>query len=184
LRRRFYQLLPALLLSAALAPPSVAGSPSATLTWEAEGSRSAEVALLLVLELGPEGPRLLDARTAPVRAKVRRDREEDQGPIFALLDRGGRPLAVGRLRVPSRLHGPVLDEAGEVRCVSVPLDQVVVAVRVPMPAGATRFQIFEAADFSPSTGQELAAALGARPADAGLHRLASFDVGALAEGDR
>ena len=149
------------------------------MTWAAETSRSSERALLLVLERGREGWSLLDARTAPVEAKVRRSGGPETGPVFALFDGEGHPLVAGRLRVPDRLHGPVIDEEGLVRCVSVPLESPTIAVRLPMPAGAARLTIFEPTDFAPTSGAELAAALGARADDAGLRRLASFDLSDL-----
>ena len=184
MRRPPLPLLASLLLGALLAAPALAGSPAASLTWESAESLEAETALLLVLERGPEGWSLLDARTAAVRAKVRRVAAEDSGPVFALVDDQDRPLSAGRLEVRTSLHGPELDESGEMRCVSVPLERVTLAVRLPMVPGAARLRLFEAADFAPTSGSALALALQARPADAGLRELASLELGALGEAKR
>lgn len=172
-------LLTALLFGPPLMPLAEASSASATLTWEAEGPRDSGLSLLLVLESDAQGWSLLDARTAPVAAKVARSGAPDSGPLFALVDSEGRPLAAGRLRVPSRIHGPRLDEKGEVRCVALPLERATIAVRLPLPEGAWELRLLEAEDFAPTAGDALAAALSARPADAGLRQVANFPLADL-----
>lgn len=176
-------LLCLLALTAGLTPaPTRAGSPSAALSWQASREAGAERSLLLVLERGEEGWALVDARRAAVAPKSRRGEGRAEGPHFALVDADGSPLLIGRLDVPARLHGPVLGEDGEMRCTSVPNERPTVALRLPLPEATAALLVFEAADFAPREGAEIAAALAARGRDAGLTELARFDLSAAIGG--
>ena len=150
-----------------------AGVPAATLAWQAPGEPAVR-SLLLVLEQGAEGWRLLDERVAEIAPKARRSDQFEEGPLFALVGADGRPLAVGWLAVPDALHGPVEDADGTMRCIAHPLERKVLAVRLPLPTGATELRLLRAAEHAPDSVDELVAALSARPSDAGLELESRF----------
>lgn len=166
----------ALLLGLLAAASAFAGSPAGTLLWTREAAPARE-SLLLVLQGGPRGWSLLDARRAAVPAKPRRGRDDGRGPVLALLDARGEPLAVLRLELPAALHGPVLDEEGRLRCVAVAEESPVLAVRLPHVEGAAALELFAPAAHAPREAPALVRALAARPEDSGLERLARFELG-------
>ena len=166
--------LSALLLALLAAPGVRAGSQAGTLLWAEAGTEAAAESLLLVLERRDGAWRLVQASTAPVAAKPRLGTTGGPGPVLAVLDEEGRPLAAARLRVPEAVHGPILDDEGVVRCIAHPDENPVVAVRLPLVRPAAGLALYRAAEHAPAGGEELARALAARPSDAGLELLASF----------
>jgi len=156
-----------LLLSAALAvPPAHAGT--ATLL-HAPAPRPA-ASLLLVLEAGPDGVAVRDARVAPIRTKAAHAPAavEADGLLLALTDAAGEPLVVAEVAVPWMLHGPYLDEDGALRCRGERQERVTFGVRLPLPPGAESLVVAERGAASPAEAADLVRAFRARPADFGL----------------
>jgi hypothetical protein len=164
---------------AAATPPALLHAP--------EGALPART-LLLVLEEGPEGVAVLDARVADVTAKTRAKTatSETDGLILALTDEAGEVLVVVETDVPRTLFGPFEGDDGRMHCAGRDVERPVFAVKVPWPADATRLVIValapapdgatetasdratETASGTALAASDLVRALRSNPADAGL----------------
>lgn len=159
--------------SAPAAPPSLVHATAPV----AESGR----ALLLVLHVTPDAVRVVDARTADVRVRLRPWRPSDEEDlVVSLADARGEPLVVVRARIPLRLHGP-LDgpEAGDVHCRAVDLDDVVMPLRLPLPDGAETLAFHELGETAPRGAVDLVRGLRSDAATAGLRELGVHGVASL-----
>jgi hypothetical protein len=154
-------------LLAGLAVSPARGAPTALLLGPAERP---ERSLLLVLEVGPEGVAVRDARVAPVRAKARAATTAgaSDGLILALHDAAGEPLVVVEVEVPWMLHGPFLGEDGVLHCRGEREPRVTFGAKLPLPEGAASLLIAERGAGAPADAADVLRALRARPADHGL----------------
>ncbi|MEM7247387.1 MAG: hypothetical protein AAF533_18750 [Acidobacteriota bacterium] len=141
---------------------------------------------LLVLELDRNGGlRLLDGRHHAGRVKTAASRTPTSGELgLAWLDAEGEPQLIAFSRVAWEVHGPTLFAEGQWRCQPHPLDEAVIAVKLPRPVTAHELVVFQLGETAPTSAAELRRALRARPQTAGLRVLARFPRTALATGDR